>query len=132
MPPRRSSSATLDPAASRPADSPSADHAGTGSSVAPSRKLGRPCGSVDRNGRALRVPLRAYAHDHVALVIGEAIRRARESQDVAASELAAAIDVGTSAVLAYERGARLAPLHQLWRIAAALGVRLDSIVGEIQ
>ncbi len=35
MPPRRSSSATLDPAASRPADPHSADHAGAGSSVAP-------------------------------------------------------------------------------------------------
>ena len=62
--------------------------------------MSRPQGSRDRHGKALRTPhddrwARAYAATHV----GAEIRFARESQDVAASELAAAVGVDARTVL---------------------------------
>lgn len=93
------------------------------------RAVGRPLGSIDRNGRALRVPGKGYARDHVKLTVGENIRRVREEANVAATELAAAVEVSRSTILAYEGARRCVPLHMLWRIAAALGCRVDALTG---
>jgi DNA-binding XRE family transcriptional regulator len=95
------------------------------------RPVGRPLGSVDLNGRSLRVPSKGYARDHVALNVGEAIRRVREMHGVAAEELACALECSRNTIMAYERGAKLPPLHMLWRISAALGCRLESLTGEL-
>ena len=63
--------------------------------------------------------------------IGTAIRRAREAANISAAELARAIDVEPETVLLWERGARCAPLHQVWRVALALGVAAASITDSL-
>lgn len=92
--------------------------------------MSRPRGSRDRHGKALRTPhdnrwAQAYAGTHV----GAEIRFAREAQDIAASELAAAIGVDPSTVHQWERGVRTPPLFRLLRIAWALGVTPSSLLG---
>lgn len=91
--------------------------------------MSRPRGSRDRHGKALRTPhddrwARAYAATHV----GAEIRFARESQDIAASELAAAVGVDPSAVFAWEAGRVIPSLPRLMRVAWALGIAPSSLL----
>jgi ribosome-binding protein aMBF1 (putative translation factor) len=75
------------------------------------------------------VPYRLPEHRaRAARKVGNAITLARESVDVSADELAAAIGVGRWTVLRWERGEACAPLAQIWRIALALGIAPTHIV----
>lgn len=89
------------------------------------RAVGRPRGSVDLTGTARRA---AVGRRSGMNRVGRAIRHARESMNVAASELAAAIGVHPSSVHAWEAGAHCFSAWRLLAIADALGVPLASIV----
>lgn len=96
-------------------------------------RMGRPRGSKDRGGRALRTPHDdRYALAYAALHVGRAIREAREAMDIAASELAAAIDVDPSAVHSWERGAHCPCLGRLMRVAWALGISPASLLEDCE
>jgi ribosome-binding protein aMBF1 (putative translation factor) len=93
------------------------------------RRMGRPRGSRDRMGRALRTPHDdRYARAWAAHNVGEAIRAARERQDIAASELAAAVGVSASCVHQWESGRACPTLGRVMRIAWALGVSPSSLL----
>lgn len=92
------------------------------------RRTGRPPGSRDRLGRACRaVPVTEPYVRYMALV-GERLRELREEQDIAAAEIAAALSVDRATVLHWERGRRTPTIANLYRLAAALGVRVADIV----
>lgn len=89
---------------------------------------GRPPGSQTRFGRALRrVPLREpevrWLRD-----VGARMRELREEQDIAASEVAAALGVNDRTIHGWERGYRAPMLANVYRYAAAIGVKPSDIV----
>ena len=91
--------------------------------------MSRPIGSRDRHGKALRTPhddrwARAYAATHV----GAEIRFAREAQDIAASELAAAVGVDARTVHSWESGRVIPSLPRVLRVAWALGIAPSSLL----
>lgn len=91
------------------------------------RLRGRPLGSPDRTGACLRAP-RVSAVREIRRRVGICIRRARESRNVSASELAEACDTSSSLVYRYERGVVLPPLPRLWQLAAALRMTLEQLL----
>lgn len=94
------------------------------------RRSGRPPGSVDLGASCVRpVPLPEAMR--FAVQVGLAIRHLREEQHIAASELAAAIGVGTAAVLAWERG-HAPSVPRLYQIATALGIQVADILGAVE
>lgn len=90
--------------------------------------LGRPRGSVDRHGRCNRVDLvslRRTTWRSFAVAFGQRLGDLLKERDVAASELAAAVDVSVMTVLAWRRG-RSVPLPL--RLAAVSRVLSCSLV----
>ena len=65
-----------------------------------------------------------------ALRLGAEIRLARESVEVSADELAAALGVNTRTVHGWESGRCRPSVANLWRIARALGMRVESLLPE--
>jgi hypothetical protein len=61
--------------------------------------------------------------------IGERIREARQARKLSQEALALEIDVTQGAVGMYERGANLPSVETLPRLAAALGVSADWLLG---
>lgn len=94
-----------------------------------SRAVGRPRGSRDRCGAARFVD--SGVRDFVVRAFGEQIRRARESADVAADELAMAIGCHPRTIHGLEAGTRTPRLSTLVAIAMALGVPVDHLVPEV-
>jgi DNA-binding XRE family transcriptional regulator len=82
----------------------------------------------DLHGRCTRAVGLAEA-ERWARRIGRRIRQVRHDLDVAADELAAALGVDRSFVFAWESGVRRVPLRRVYQIAAALGVRVDDLLG---
>lgn len=92
------------------------------------RRPGNP-GSPWRFGHALRVRVRVLEHRaRAARRLGAAITAARERANVSADELAAAVGVDLATMLRWERGACCVPLHQVWRVALALGIAPTSLL----
>lgn len=90
--------------------------------------VGRPPGSHTKYGRALRrVPLREPEVRWLAAV-GERMRELREEQDIAASEVAAALDVNEITIHKWESGRNAPMLANVYRYATAIGVRPSDIV----
>lgn len=97
------------------------------------RKLGRPLGSIDRRGRAQRVSSaarRPTAWRALCEAFGARLRQLREEQDIAASELAAAIGASRYAILSWERGDRMPSMTVLCMVATALGCSLVDLMPE--
>lgn len=95
------------------------------------RKPGRPLGSKDRGGRAAPVDHRARqmaAMRAFAIALGLRIKQVREEQDIAASELAAAIGCCKEAVHAWERGGSMPSIATLVLVAAALRCSLVDVL----
>ena len=89
---------------------------------------GRPRGSRDRLGRCTRrVPI-SEPFVRYMREVGVRIRELREEQDVAASELAAALNVHRATVQHWESGIRTPTIANLYRISVALGVRVSDIL----
>lgn len=94
---------------------------------------GRPLGSVDRSGRAQRVgsaARRPVAWRSLCEAFGRRLRVLREEQDIAASELAAAIGASQSTILSWERGDRMPSMTVLCMAAAALSCSLVDLMPE--
>lgn len=92
------------------------------------RRNGRPPGSRDRLGRACRAVPLSEPYIRYMAAVAERIRELREEQDIAAAEIAAALSVDPLTVHAWEAGRRTPTVANLYRIAAALGVRIADIV----
>ncbi len=67
--------------------------------------------------------------DHSAVGIGERIREARQARKLSQEALALEVDVTQGAIGMYERGANLPSVETLPRLAAALGVSADWLLG---
>lgn len=96
-------------------------------------KLGRPRGSTDRHGRCNRVDrvsLRRTAWRAFAVAFGRRLTELLTERDVAASELAAALDVSVMTVLAWKRGRSVPPSIQLAAIASALSCAFVDLLPE--
>lgn len=96
-------------------------------------RRGRPPGSPDRNGRAARskrLPTSAPAFREFAKACGRRLRELREEQDIAASELAAAIKMSKMTVHSWERGREVPRIRVMISIAAALRCSLVDLLPE--
>lgn len=96
-------------------------------------RLGRPPGSRDRHGRARRVSSaarRPRSWRSLCLAFGRRLRILREEQDIAASELAAAIGASPYTVLSWERGDRMPSMTVLCMTATALDCSLVDLMPE--
>lgn len=94
------------------------------------RPVGRPPGSLDRTGKALRTVPYAEADWILAAAMGEKIRAVRDEQGLALAELAAAIGIHLSNIARYESGEMLAPTRRLYQMAQAMGVRMIDLIPE--
>lgn len=90
------------------------------SSAVHRRPVGRPQGSPDRYGRAVRFDPRLDGAYLVA--IGQRLRDARLERDVSASELGAACGLDASCIYKIERGDSNPLARTLCRLAVALGL----------
>lgn len=96
-------------------------------------KLGRTRGSTDRHGRCNRVDrasLRRTAWRAFSVAFGRRLTELLTERDVAASELAAALDVSVMTVLAWKRGRSVPPSIQLAAIASALSCAFVDLLPE--
>lgn len=96
-------------------------------------KLGRPLGSTDRRGRCNRVDrvsLRRTAWRAFSVAFGRRLADLLTERDIAASELAAALDVHVMTVLAWKRGRSVPPSIQLAAIASALSCAFVDLLPE--
>jgi DNA-binding XRE family transcriptional regulator len=93
------------------------------------RGNGRPRGSFDLRAPAKRVNRRTLGV--VVAAFPEHLRHVRIGQNVAASELAAAIGVNTRTLHAYESGRTVPPLCRVVAIALALGLPFEHLVPEV-
>lgn len=96
-------------------------------------RLGRPPGSADRSGRARRVSSaarRPSAWRSLCEAFGRRVRQIREEQDIAASELAAAIGSSPYTILSWERGDRMPSMAVLCMTATALDCSLVDLMPE--
>lgn len=92
------------------------------------RRNGRPPGSPDRLGRATRAVPKSEPYVRYMQAVCDRIRELREEQDVSANEIAAALSIRPETVHAWEAGRRTPSIANLYRFAAALGVRVADIV----
>lgn len=92
------------------------------------RANGRPLGSRDRHGHAVRHVPADEPNSSFLPIVAQNIRELREENDVSASELANALDVNTATVHSWESGRCVPPLPTVYRIACALGVKPSDIV----
>jgi ribosome-binding protein aMBF1 (putative translation factor) len=92
------------------------------------RKPGRPRGSRDRLGRASRAVHKSEPYVRYMRAVGERLRELREEQDVSASELASALSIRPETIRHWEDGSRTPNIANLYRLAAALDVRIADIV----
>lgn len=91
------------------------------------RRPGRPRGSIDRHGRAIRAVTEREGRKFAAEV-GESIRHAREEVDVSVDELAAATGYTTFTLWKWERGKHPPRISALYQIAVALGISVESLL----
>ncbi len=83
-------------------------------------KRGRPQGSPDRHGKALRVDPRI---DRACqLEVARRIRDARLERDIAVNELSLAAGLGERGLYRIESGQRRPLAQTICRVAAALGI----------
>lgn len=87
----------------------------------------RPKGSPDRHGRCVRAVTEGEA-DRLVAGVGPRIRLIREESDVSATELAAALEINPLTVHHWEAGRRNPTLGNVYRVAAALGVRVSDVL----
>lgn len=64
--------------------------------------------------------------------VGERIKAARKKANLTQAQLAQLCGVATITIRQYEADKREPKLEQLWKIAGALGVRLDDLLGGIE
>lgn len=93
------------------------------------RGSGRPLGSRDRRGKARRTHRTVV--EAVTKAFAAQIRHVRESANISASELAAAIGLHPRTLFGYESGRAKLPLYRLVAIALALGVPFEHLVPEV-
>lgn len=94
--------------------------------------VGRPIGSVDLHGRAVRAE-RSYhsqAWREFRRDQGAQMRDTRRARAIAAEELAAAINVNVQTVFRWERGDGAPTLLSLVAVAKALGCSLVDLLPE--
>lgn len=94
---------------------------------------GRPTGSRDLNGRAVRArpPLRRTPrYNALASDFGHTLTSAMQSRQIAASELAAALGLNVGTVLAWRRGRSIPGIPSLVAVATALGCALVDLLPE--
>ena len=108
-----------------------ADRGASCPTVSLPRSPGRPIGSVDRSGRAVRAQVQHRRSPRwlaFCRALGAQLRRCRESRNIAATELAAAIGAHVQTVWIWERGRQAPCLPMLVAIAAALGCSLADLL----
>jgi hypothetical protein len=96
-------------------------------------RIGRPLGSVDRHGRCHRVDLirmRRTSWRSFCLAFGHRLSQLLDERDIAATELAAAIDVSVMTVFAWRRGRSVPGSLMLAGIAAAIGCSVVDLLPE--
>ena len=81
--------------------------------------------------RVIAVPT-AMTPDEIAFfkALGSRIAAARKARDLTQAGLAAALDVSQQIVASYEVGRRRVPLSLLPRLARALSVTIEELIGE--
>lgn len=96
------------------------------------RRRGRPAGSTDRHGAALRVSAREAIRAAEALKRGftERLSEIMRERDVSAEELALAIGASESTVLSWTRGRSTPSLWAMVAVAIALRVCLVDLLPE--
>ncbi len=82
------------------------------------------------HGHAMRRVPATEGHAYMRHV-GAELRRARTSVDIAAAELAAALDVHPRTVHGWESGRVRPTLANLYRCAIALGMRVEALLPEM-